>query len=57
MEQSGFGAYVMEMGEPVSILNLGRAMIRESGKLIKVAISGLRPGEKLGEQITDEYEV
>lgn len=50
------GSYFMEMGEPVSIMNLGRAMIRSSGKLIDVEITGLRLGEKLREQLVDDYE-
>ncbi len=50
------GAYVMEMGEPVSILDIGREMIRRSGRRVEVAITGLRPGEKLKEQLFDECE-
>lgn len=50
------GAYYMEMGAPVSILELGRDLVRKSGKDIDIAITGLRPGEKLKEQMFDEYE-
>ena len=50
------GSYFMEMGEPVSIMNLGCEMIRNSGKPIDVEITGLRPGEKLREQLVDDYE-
>lgn len=50
------GAYFMEMGEPVSILELGRGLIAGSGKDIDIEITGLRPGEKLSEQLTDDYE-
>jgi FlaA1/EpsC-like NDP-sugar epimerase len=50
------GAYVMEMGESVSILDIGKEMIRRSGKQVEIAITGLRPGEKLNEQLFDECE-
>lgn len=50
------GSYFMEMGEPVSILDLGRELIKNSGKDIEIEFTGLRPGEKLSEQLTDEYD-
>lgn len=50
------GAYFMEMGEPVSILELGREMIERSGRKIDIEFTGLRPGEKLKEELFDEYE-
>jgi FlaA1/EpsC-like NDP-sugar epimerase len=50
------GAYFMEMGAPVSIMELGREMIRSCGKQIDVEITGLRQGEKLKEQLADDYE-
>jgi O-antigen biosynthesis protein WbqV len=50
------GSYFMEMGEAVSILDLGRQMIARAGANIDIEITGLRPGEKLSEQLTDEYE-
>lgn len=50
------GAYFMEMGDPVSILDLGRDLIAKSGKAIGIEFTGLRPGEKLSEQLTDEYD-
>lgn len=50
------GAYFMEMGAPVSIMDLGRDLIRSSGRDIGIEITGLRPGEKLKEQLFDEYE-
>lgn len=54
--EDGHGAYFMEMGEPVSILDLGRDLIAKSGKAIDIEFTGLRPGEKLSEQLTDEYD-
>ncbi|MBL8546109.1 MAG: polysaccharide biosynthesis protein [Hyphomonadaceae bacterium] len=50
------GAYFMEMGDAVSIVELGRRMIAKSGKEIEIVFTGLRPGEKLSEQLIDEYE-
>ncbi len=52
--------FVLDMGEPVYIYDLATSMIRLSGlvpdKDIKIEITGLRPGEKLFEEIslTDE---
>ncbi|MGD9981262.1 MAG: polysaccharide biosynthesis protein [Hyphomonadaceae bacterium] len=50
------GAYFMEMGEPVSILDLARELIADSGKSVEIDFTGLRPGEKLHEQLTDDSE-
>jgi O-antigen biosynthesis protein WbqV len=52
--------FLLEMGEPVSILDLARQMIALSGatlgKDIDIEITGLRPGEKLTEALLDETE-
>ena len=49
-------SYFREMGDEVSILRLGRDMIAASGKDIAVEFTGLRPGERLNEQLFDEFE-
>lgn len=57
---NGGEIFVLDMGEPVYIYELAKSMIRLSGlqpeKDIKIEITGLRPGEKLFEEIslTDE---
>lgn len=49
--------FLLEMGEPVSILELARQMIALSGRRdIEIEITGLRPGEKLTEALLDETE-
>jgi len=52
--------YVLDMGEPINILELARNMIRLYGlvpdKDIKINYSGVRRGEKLNEELTCEDE-
>lgn len=48
--------YFKDMGEAVSILELGRRLIAESGRDIAIEFTGLRAGERLNEQLFDEFE-
>ncbi len=44
--------FILDMGEPVRIRNLAETMIRLSGREgIKIVYTGLRPGEKLYEEL------
>ncbi|RYJ02342.1 MAG: polysaccharide biosynthesis protein, partial [Actinomycetales bacterium] len=50
-------ALVLEMGEPVSILEVARRMIELSHEDVRIVFTGLKPGEKLHEQLFGEGEV
>lgn len=49
---NGGEIYIFDMGEPVKILDLAKRMIHLSGqKQIEIQFTGLRPGEKLYEEL------
>ena len=54
-EDDGRGVFVLDMGEPVRIQDLARQVVRLAGLRpdvdIKIAYTGLRPGEKLHEEL------
>jgi O-antigen biosynthesis protein WbqV len=61
--QSGgpLGVFVLDMGKPVKIIDLARQLIglygKVPGKDIEIEVTGLRPGEKLFEELIDSSEV
>jgi FlaA1/EpsC-like NDP-sugar epimerase len=52
--------FVLDMGDPRPVIDLARQMIElaglEAGKDIQIAITGLRPGEKIEEELTGPTE-
>ena len=48
---------VLDMGEPIRIDDVARILIRESGRPIQIEYTGLRPGEKLHEELFGDGEV
>jgi FlaA1/EpsC-like NDP-sugar epimerase len=58
--KSGY-IYVFDMGESVKIYDLAKKMIELSGlipeKDISIEVSGLRPGEKLHEELLNDSEI
>lgn len=64
LEAASFGnsgeIYVFDMGQPVKIVDLARKMIELAGlepeKDIKIEFTGLRPGEKLYEEVLSNKE-
>lgn len=57
---SGGEIFILDMGKPVKIVNLAKDLIKLSGlepdKDIKIVFSGIRPGEKLYEELLTSEE-
>jgi FlaA1/EpsC-like NDP-sugar epimerase len=56
----GSEVFVFDMGKPVKVVDLAKKMIQlsglEEGKDIKITFTGLRPGEKLYEELLNDNE-
>jgi len=48
---------VLDMGEPVKILDVARQLAAQSSRPIEIVFTGLRPGEKMHEDLFDSEEV
>ena len=54
---NGGEIFVFDMGQPVKIVDLAKRMIKLSGaKNVEIKYTGLRPGEKLYEEVLNELE-
>jgi FlaA1/EpsC-like NDP-sugar epimerase len=57
---TGGEIYIFDMGKPVKIIDLAKTMIRLAGLIpnqdIKIEFTGLRPGEKLFEELLNDNE-
>ena len=47
---------VLDMGAPIKILDVAQRMVAQSGKTIEIIFTGLRPGEKMHEDLFGEDE-
>ena len=60
LPQKGYGLYVLDMGKPVKIIDLARQLIEMAGLRphtdIPIDIVGMRPGEKLFEELSYDWE-
>jgi FlaA1/EpsC-like NDP-sugar epimerase len=57
---NGFGLYILDMGQPVKIVDLARSLIEQAGLRpgvdIPIEFIGIRPGEKLHEELRYYWE-
>jgi FlaA1/EpsC-like NDP-sugar epimerase len=54
---AGGEVLILDMGEPVRIADIARRLIEASGKDVQIVYTGLRPGEKLHEDLVGHSEV
>ena len=59
-DDSNLNMFILEMGNPVSIVDLAQRMVdfywKDQSRSLGVEFSGLRPGEKLDERLTYPFE-
>ena len=53
---AGGKTLILDMGEPVKISSVAQQLIEASGKDIEIRLVGLRPGEKLHEELVGDNE-
>lgn len=53
MAQGG-EVFVLDMGQPIRIVDLAKELIRRWGKDVEITYTGIRPGEKLHEELSRE---
>ncbi len=53
MERGG-ETFVLDMGKPLRVLDLAREIIRRAGRDVEIIFTGVRPGEKLVEELSRE---
>ena len=47
---------MLDMGDPVRIADVARQLIEQSGTPVEIVYTGLRPGEKMHEELFDDDE-
>jgi O-antigen biosynthesis protein WbqV len=55
-DEDGGGAYVLDMGHPVRIIDVARRMMDEAGVDLPITTCGIREGEKIEEELYDAHE-
>ena len=55
-ENYGAASYLLDMGDEVRILDLAQRMIAQAGANVAIVTTAVREGEKLNEQLHDEFE-
>jgi FlaA1/EpsC-like NDP-sugar epimerase len=54
---SNSGIYVLDMGEEVELFEISKRLMNILGREVPINITGLRPGEKLSEELVSSNEI